>query len=201
MDGAEIDLLIILGFAFLYVLISQLVISKQQFYRKYIELSQEYWKEYFDFLKNGLKMSSEEIEMKRKRFNYLLIEQLKTLFMMIGAYGLLFGGIVFLIHLIVVDSPRDYPYGEICIVDDKYIYERGIYKSPDLINEIIIDDPKGKKFVCPSAVLYLPFQVLNLRYVVGEVKIFIFFIIVISILYSLINKLYSIIIRGPLDQR
>ncbi|MCS7122474.1 MAG: hypothetical protein NZ908_00765 [Candidatus Micrarchaeota archaeon] len=192
MDGAEVDLFIILGFAAIYILISDLIVSRQQFYRRYIELSNEYWKEYFDFLKNGLKMTPEQIEEKRRRFNYLLLEQLKTMFIMISVYGLLFGSMVALIQILVVEPPKEYPYGDICIVDDKYIYEKGLYKNPDLINEVIIQDPKGNRFVCPSAVLYLPFQILNLRYVVGEVKIFIFFIIVLSILYSFIKRVFKL---------
>ncbi|MEM1971352.1 MAG: hypothetical protein QW336_00980 [Candidatus Anstonellales archaeon] len=195
MDSPELDLWIIFLLALIYSSISVFFIARQDFYKKYQEGNKRYWEEYVKFLKDGLKMTPEQIEERKNLLNSLLMEQFKNMLKISVVYLIMFLGAASIIQFLIVESPANHPYGSICIVDNKYIYENGVYKVPDLFHDQIVQDINPESYVCPRAILYLPFPILNLRYVVGEIKIFIFFVIIISIVLGILKK--RIMKMGP----
>lgn len=174
----------------IYVIINTLLVGRLSYFKRYTELRNEYWKEYIDFLKRGLNMSSEEIESKRKRLNEMLLEQLKLSMIIFSIYILIFGLMITTINVISPEHSENHPYGDFCIVDGKYIYEKGVYKQPDLFQDKVIEI-EGSKFVC-QPVLILPFSIFNLKYVIGNLKIFILFIIINSLLLAILKKLLNL---------
>ncbi len=183
-------MLVIYFVSLLYLIITILVSSKLDYFKNYKKLREEYWKEYLEFLKKGINMTVNEIEETRRKLNKMLLEQLKLSIIIFSIYLILFVLATTIINLFSPEIVENQPYGDMCIVDGKYIYEKGVYKIPDLFEDKTIE-LEGSNFVC-QPVLVLPFSIFNIKYVIGNLKIFILFVIINSIILEILKKLLNL---------
>ncbi|NPA22383.1 MAG: DUF106 domain-containing protein [Candidatus Micrarchaeota archaeon] len=187
---------IILVLALIYILANRYLAPF--FYSR--EKLQQYRKEYFDtykeLLKEGPSADVEKIQERQQKLIEIskkqMKESMKAMLFTLALFFLLYTAIDFIYPVEYTEKPT----GEICLAyngTQAFIYENGTLKTIEFLPFV---EPKVvnvtvEKYDCNEAVVYLPFPIGNIQYVYGYKRIFILYVMLLSILWALGEKIYK----------
>jgi hypothetical protein len=146
-----------------------------------------YRKEYFENVKKmfSAKTEQEILELNKKTESLFILLMKENFKFLLVSFGL------FLAFYLILEPQKEFskePTAQLCLTNDSsIIYEDGKFLKSDIFEKIEINEKLNVSYYCPKNVLYLPFPIFNLKYIIGDFKIFIFFVILISIMWMIFN--------------